>query len=174
MSCKTKNCGCIDTGLKTPSPCPHDIPNCPNANPCAETFSDCCIIHNGDTILDSQITQGMPLCEALQILTLMITNPGCVAVGATCQSVIGLHSIAITATTIKVGWTPLIATSYEVYYKPSSSSTWLINPTIPATQLFDTVGLLTPNTLYDIKVGSKCGQGPDCFSVTIQVLTKTS
>lgn len=72
-NCKTKKCGCLDVGLTTPSPCPHDQYECPNPEPCAETFSDCCIIHDGDGIADLNIQTGDRVCDIWQKIALAIT-----------------------------------------------------------------------------------------------------
>lgn len=172
--CKTKKCGCLDTGLTTPSPCPHDIYQCPNPDPCPETFSDCCVIHDGDPIVDIGINQGMTLCEILQLMALWLTNPACADPASPCKSVLGVHSIAITATTVQVGWTiigsPL---QFEVEYREVSAMSWTVNPPVNSPLTTDTIGGLLPNTYYYIRVKAICDAG-SCYSVTILVKTKES
>lgn len=74
--CKTKKCGCLDTGLTTPTPCAHDTPECPNPDPCSETFSDCCIVHNGDGIAELNIQTGDRVCDIWQKIALAIAASG--------------------------------------------------------------------------------------------------
>ena len=174
--CKTKKCGCEDKGLTTPTPCEHDTIDCPTPEPCPETFSDCCVIHNGDSIVDLNILEGDRICDILQKLTLYITNPTCADPNGACPSVIGLKSLEITTTTIKVGWYPTPnATTYQVEYRNVNSLVWLVNPAVvQSLNPVDTIGLLTPGDSYYIRVRTICGVGPsDCRSVTILVKTKT-
>lgn len=172
--CKTKPCGCEDTGLHTPTPCIHDTFECPNPDPCAETFSDCCVVHNGDGIVDLGITEGARLCDMLQIITLFLTNPNCIIPGAICQSPLGLHSITITGTTVKVGWTSAGSPSaFQVEYKLASALTWTLNPALLPTATTDTIGGLTLNSDYYIRVRATC-INTSCYSVTIHIKTKTS
>lgn len=174
-TCKTKKCGCEDKGLHTPTPCIHDTFDCPNPDPCAETFSDCCVVHNGDGIVDLGIPEGARLCDILQIITLFLTNPGCINPNSICKSVLGLHSIFITGTTVKVGWS-IIGTpiSYQVEYKLASSLTWTLNPPLGVGATTDTIGGLTVNSDYYIRVVSLCDRESACYSVTIHIKTKTS
>jgi hypothetical protein len=59
MSCSTCNnkncnnstkCGCTDSYLTSPLPCPTPV-DCPEAQPCSETFDSQCIIYTGDNII---------------------------------------------------------------------------------------------------------------------------
>jgi hypothetical protein len=59
MSCSTCNnkncnnstkCGCTDSYLTSPLPCPTPV-DCPEAQPCSETFDSQCIIYTGDKII---------------------------------------------------------------------------------------------------------------------------
>jgi hypothetical protein len=58
MSCPTCNnncnnstkCGCTDSYLTSPLPCPTPV-DCPTAQPCSETFDSQCIIYTGDNII---------------------------------------------------------------------------------------------------------------------------
>lgn len=74
--CKTKKCGCIDTGLITQPPCAHDTPACPNPDPCPETISDCCVVHNGDGIAELNIQTGDRVCDIWQKIALAIAASG--------------------------------------------------------------------------------------------------
>lgn len=183
MSCgKCNNCKnklpcsvCGDTPYSTPSSCTSGTTDCPNPDPCAETFSDACIVHTGDEIVDTGIATGDRLDVILQRLSLFVTNPGCITPGSTCLSVLGLKSTYITSNTIKLSWLPSsTATGYTVEYKPSSSSSWTLNPSIGLPDSpTDSIGGLTSGTDYDIRVSSTCSSG-SCYSVTIKVTTLTS
>lgn len=52
QSCGTceKDCGCIPTGMTTPSYCPSDTPPCPQPAPCNETFDSNCIVYTGEDL----------------------------------------------------------------------------------------------------------------------------
>jgi len=175
-SCKQKPCGCEDQGLTTPSACVHDSPNCPAPNPCAETWSDCCVIHDGPGIVDIGIEQGQSLCDTLQILTLLTTNPTCMLPGSPCRSPLAFKPTTIYPTSIKVGWLgTALAGNYQVEYKKATDVTWILNTVIAGNVFTDTIGLLSPNTDYHIRVKSLCNIGPvdaGCYSVTIIVRTK--
>ena len=173
--CKTAKCGCEDQGLTTNTPCAQDTPECPNPDPCAETFSDECIVHTGDDILDIGIIQGERLAITLQRIALFLTNPACITPGSTCLSALNLHSVTITSTTVKVAWdlSSTVDSGYIVEYKESSSPTWLTNPLVlPTAFPTDTIGALLPGTSYDIRVSTLCTAG-SCYSVTIRITTKT-
>ena len=92
---------------------------------------------------------------------------------ATCKSVLGLASTAITNSVIKLAWlTEPSATQYEVEYKLVTATSWLINPAVPQSALpTDKIGGLLANTSYHIRVKSTCPNGV-CYSVTILVTTK--
>lgn len=91
----------------------------------------------------------------------------------TCKAVLGLHSTAITTSTIALAWlTEVSATQYDVEYKLATATSWLINPTVLQSTLpTDTIGGLLPNKSYHIRVKSTCPNGT-CYSVTILVTTK--
>lgn len=175
MDCKTKKCGCLDTGLTTPTPCAHDTLACPNPDPCSETFSDCCVRHSGDTIVDINILKGEPLCVTLQKLALLITNPGCILPGATCQSTVNFHSTSISSSTINLAWDAVtVATSYTVEYREISALSWLLNPSVAILAYpVDIVGGLLPSTSYYLRVNTICASGT-CYSVTLLITTKPS
>lgn len=77
--CKSKMpCGCDDHPLGTPPPCEIGTTVCPDPEPCSETFSDCCIIHDGDGIADLNIQTGDRFCDILQKISLAISASGSV------------------------------------------------------------------------------------------------
>ncbi len=175
--CKSKiPCGCGDQGLTTGPSCAQDLPACPMPDPCPETFSDECIVHTGDTIVDLDIKKGDRWDDILQKMVLLLTNSACILPGALCQSPVGVQTIAITSSTIKVGWLPTPnATSYQVEYKTPAALTW--TPYTPVPQALypqDTIGGLASGTEYYIRVRAICGINPTtCPSVTISVKTKS-
>lgn len=176
-NCKhTSPCGCADKGLTTNPPCAVNTPECPNPDPCSETFSDECILHSGDTIVDLDIKKGDRLSDILQKMTLLLTNSACILPGAVCQSPVGFGSTAIYTSSVKLAWdaTPN-ATSYQVEYKTVAALTWTLNtPVAQSTFPTDTIGGLLPNTEYHIRVRAICGIEPTtCPSVTILVKTKS-
>jgi hypothetical protein len=52
---RCKKCGCEDTFLTSPAPCPTPA-GCPTPEPCSETFDSQCIIYTGDDILCNEDT----------------------------------------------------------------------------------------------------------------------
>ena len=179
MACNNKNCGCQDTGLTTPALC--SSPACPNPEPCPETFSDCCVIHNSDTYtyLTKEVTspftvyQGERLCDTLQRFIAYTY----------CQSTVleapyGFKSNSITATTINVSWTPLTGASYyEVYYvvvNPLGTDVLAGTVTANTTPNFTITGL-TANTQYYVYVlPYNENEDPGCASVSLILTTKSA
>jgi hypothetical protein len=48
--CGCKKCGCSDTGLITPLPCPTPL-GCPNPEPCSEVLDAQCVVYTGEPIM---------------------------------------------------------------------------------------------------------------------------
>lgn len=66
--CSKLKCGCQDTALTTPAPCPTPV-DCPTAQPCSETFDSECIIYTGADImcgLDTVVASGTNMSDALK------------------------------------------------------------------------------------------------------------
>lgn len=163
-----KPCGCKDTYNTTVNPC--DLPACPTPNPCSETFSTDCAIYTGDHIVDLDIQYGDPLSTVIQKFALLFTNSGCALPTAPCQSAVGFNSTQVTGTTIKLVWLAAInATSYQVQFKKKTDTTWTLNPSV--TTLYDTVGNLSLDTEYYVRVNSICNGGT-CTSLTLSITTK--
>lgn len=177
--CVTSLCGCEDTALTTNLNC---LPACPNPEPCAETFSDCCVVHTNDTFffyIDEETPQGFTInkgdrmCEILQKLLIYFQNPGCVDPTSACNSVVGLQSVSVTSNTINIQWNSAIgATGYILQIKLSTDPLFT-NTTLPGLITATVIGGLIPNTEYDIRIATICTNppNPDCFSVTIKVKT---
>ena len=69
MDCKHTNidCGCKDTYLTTPPPCPTPE-DCPDQQPCSEVFDAQCIVYTGADISCGQVVvvaQNTPVADAL-------------------------------------------------------------------------------------------------------------
>lgn len=167
----TKTCGCADDVTDMPLVCSQSLPACVDPEECGETFSMGCVIYRGDTIANLGITKGMKMTDVLQILILAITNAGCVYPTSPCLSVIGFHSTAIAQTTATFVWNAVVgATNYQIQYRKPSSATWIANPT--TTNTTDSIGPLTANTEYYVRVVTNCGAN-SCNSVTETITTKS-
>jgi Fibronectin type III domain len=203
MSCSTPNCNC----KKSPCGCEQGIPSapfcgaptCPNPEPCAETWSDCCVIHNGDsfTYIYNQkpvpanaktpvvnevpipisdfktgftILQGERMCDTWQRF-IAYYECGYTSV----PTPYGLKSNTITSTTINIGWTPVAsATSYDVYIAPVSTGSFTLVGTVSANTTPNiTATGLTPNTSYYMYVlAYDDNQGAySCASVSLILTT---
>lgn len=167
-SCNT-NCGCGDLPLQTCAPCTPSL--CGNGDPCPETFSAGCVVYTGDTIADLGIMKGQRVDSIIQLFSLLITNPGCAYPTSPCQSVLGLQSTTLSATTIGIKWFPVVAaTSYQTSYRATTTTSWTLNPVVPQSpNPTDLIGGLLPNTSYYIRVNTICGT--TCTSLTILVTT---
>lgn len=181
--CPQKDCGCNDTSLTTNYLCNTAAPTCPNPEPCPETFSDCCVIHNGDAFTYVNplanppaqfiIHQGERLCDTWQRFFTYYNCPN-----GSENTVYGLKSKNITSTTLTVAWTPLSLAStdyYEVFYCPVagpitfiSAGTVAYNNTTPSL----TITGLTPNTSYYVNVKVVMLAANTCSSVSLILTTK--
>jgi hypothetical protein len=75
--CTTANCGCLDTMLTTPAPCPSPI-GCPNPEPCSEVLNAECIIYTGEPIMCGAlvlIPTNTNLADALQLIVNTLCTP---------------------------------------------------------------------------------------------------
>lgn len=82
MACNHTNidCGCKDSFLTTPSPCPTPD-NCPEAQPCSEVFDAQCIVYTGDPIVcndETVVDTNTNVADALQqVVTALCTTGQC-------------------------------------------------------------------------------------------------
>jgi len=185
MACNNKNCGCKDTGMTTPFPC--YTPPCPNPEPCAETWSDCCVIHNGDSFAYVQyietvnpgprftILEGERLCDTWQRF---IAFSFC---GLDAKIVYGLKHTNITTTSLTIAWTPLTGLTsseyYEVFYSPVTTPLAFISAgTVPYNNTTPSLSIngLTPNTTYYVNIVVDGGTGTPCPSVSLILTTLPS
>jgi len=116
----------------------------------------------GDLLYPDPLVVGVPSIAA--VFTISIVE---------CKSVVGLHSTSIGSTTIDLAWfADASATSYVVEYKLSTATSWTLMAALtPVANPTETIGGLTPDTDYHIRINNICSGG-SCYSVTIIVKTK--
>ena len=103
----------------------------------------------------------------MRLLALFFLVVAGYTVKAQCSAPTGLTTSPITAMTGTARWAPVSgATSYDVEFKPASSSTWTL-------YLYHTTGLqcifssgVEPNTTYDWRVLANCASGSSSYSQT--------
>ena len=101
----------------------------------------------------------------------LLSSQGCVAPsgGTSCNTPSGLAAGAITATTATLSWTAVSgATSYNVQYKPSTSSTWT---TATATTASKSLSGLTASTTYNFQVQAVCSGGSSAYATSSSFTT---
>ena len=93
---------------------------------------------------------------------------------ATCPVPANTGSSNITSTSAKVNWsTNNCAIGYQVKYKVSGSSTWLI-ANVNSNTGFKSISGLSPNTAYKWKVRSKCTSNPVAYSAFSSIKSFTT
>lgn len=75
--------------------------------------------------------------------------------GTNCDAPIGLFTSNLTGTSAKLNWTAVGTNTYDVDYKPATSSTW-INAATATTATSLTISGLTANTEYDWRIRTNC------------------
>ena len=73
--CSTAKCGCQDTMLTTPVPCPSPIA-CPDPEPCSEVLNAECIVYTGEPIMCGAVVL-IPTNTNLADALLLIVNNMC-------------------------------------------------------------------------------------------------
>lgn len=93
------NCGCKDSFLTTPAPCPTPE-GCPDPQPCSEVFDAQCIVYTGDPIIcneDTVVATNDTVAEALnQVVDYFCENSG----GGTTTIVEAGDNVTVTEVTI--------------------------------------------------------------------------
>jgi hypothetical protein len=67
---KCKKCGCEDSFMPSPAPCPTPI-GCPNPEPCSEVLDAQCVIYTGENIRcnnDVVVPTNTSMADALQLI----------------------------------------------------------------------------------------------------------
>ena len=80
-----------------------------------------------------------------------------------CNTPGGLSSASITATSATLSWASTGAVSYNVKYKPTSSSTWI---SVSSTSASAAVSGLSASTSYEFQVQSVCSGSSSLYSVS--------
>ena len=65
-----KKCGCEDSFMPSPAPCPTPI-GCPNPEPCSEVLDAQCVIYTGENIRcnnDVVVPTNTSMADALQLI----------------------------------------------------------------------------------------------------------
>lgn len=173
--CNTRPCGCGDSGLTTPCACTSGTANCPELNginKCAETFSDNCIYHEGDSMVEFGILKGDSLAIILQKMAIWIEQENCINGSQPCQSVLNFQSLVITSTTIKVGW-ELAGTPTTLTLQYSTDNLTWTDGILLITDTSATISGLIADTEYYIRIKTEDAVVNTCYSVTIIVTTLT-
>ncbi|MEJ5051158.1 endo-beta-N-acetylglucosaminidase H [Chryseobacterium culicis] len=75
--------------------------------------------------------------------------------GTNCDAPIGLYTSNLTGTSAKLNWSAVGANTYDIDYKPASSTTWT-NAVSATSSTSVTVSGLTANTEYDWRIRTNC------------------
>jgi len=173
MSCnKTKNCGCQDVGLHTPSPCEQGTPECPNPNPCSETFDSNCVMYNGTDSSCIEIKAGSTVQDVIELLIEKIDPFICLSCVSAVLPVSGSIDIGLTPT---LTWNDVpTATSYDIYFDQNQPPTTLIVNTSNTSYTLQTpIAPLNPSTHYYWKVVPKNSGGSAIDCPTFELTTIT-
>jgi hypothetical protein len=170
----TVPCGCQDGPFTTVPgcPCPPDI-NCPVPQKCVEKIDSACVFLNDYSIVDTGFPENATLEQMLQMISLFLTNPGCINPSSPCQSVSLVYPYLITPASIAIAWVASpTATQYQVEYKEISQIAWTLLPVqFTPTPNTAVISPLVPNSTYFIRVNTFCAVG-NCYSVTLRINTK--
>jgi hypothetical protein len=88
----------------------------------------------------------------------------------TCNVPAGLVASSLTTSSAVLAWAATGAVSYNVRYKPTTSSTWA---TVSSTGLSVTAGSLLSSTTYEFQVQSVCASGSSAYSSSTTFTTLT-
>ena len=184
--CEPKYCGCADKAIPAAPPCGQGTADCPDPEPCAETFAAECIVYTGDSMPELGITKGDRMDKVIQALGMWILNPLCQQpyqgnfnnqVPNDCVGVIDVKTETITSSSITLSWDASpTAQTYTVAWAevppPMTSLSWMSVTNLTST--VTTVANLDPSTEYYFKVTTICDEGPPtvyCESLVIKAKT---
>jgi uncharacterized membrane protein YuzA (DUF378 family) len=88
--------------------------------------------------------------------------------GGTCNIPAGLVASSITMSSVVFTWASTGAVSYNVHYKPTSSSIWT---TVSSTGLSITAYALSASTTYEFQMQSVCSAGSSSYSSSVPFTT---
>ncbi|MBK6482699.1 MAG: T9SS type A sorting domain-containing protein [Chitinophagaceae bacterium] len=102
----------------------------------------------------------------------LASSLGCTPPSTSCGTPSGLSSSSITSSSATVSWTAVSgATSYNVQYKLSSSSTWT---TTTSTTTSKSLTGLTASTTYNYQVQAVCASGSSAYSTAASFTTSST
>lgn len=128
------------------------------------------------TVPNNVTTQARVKIEAVGNIFYDISNTNFTISGTppTCTAPAGLASSGITATAATVSWTAVSgASSYDVDYKTTASSTW-INAATATTSTSVNLSGLTALTTYDWRVRANCASGSSTYTAAQFTTTGTT
>lgn len=182
--CEAKYCGCADRAILAAPPCGQGTADCPDPEPCAETFSAECIVYLGEDLPELNISKGDRMDKVIQAIGMWIINPNCFKpfdsifnnqVPNDCIAAIDVKTVSVTSSSVTLSWDESpTAISYKVAWaevpNPSVALVWT---SVNTTNTTATIALLDPNTEYYFKVVTVCDDSPSvtCDSLVIKVKT---
>ncbi|MCS6991523.1 MAG: M43 family zinc metalloprotease [Chitinophagales bacterium] len=102
----------------------------------------------------------------------LASSLGCTPPSTSCATPTGVTASSITSSSATISWGAVSgASSYNVQYKPSSSSTWT---TISSSSTSVTLTGLTASTTYNVQVQAVCSGGSSAYSSQVSFTTSSS
>ena len=103
----------------------------------------------------------------------LLSSPGCQPPSSNCGTPSGLAASSITQTSATVSWGAVSgANTYNLQWKPASSSTWTTVSGITGTS--SNLSGLTANTAYNYQVQAVCSAGSGNYSAAASFTTQSS
>lgn len=173
QSCGTceKDCGCIPTGMTTPSYCPSDNPPCPEPAPCNETFDSNCIVYTGADLPCIDVATGDSVQTIITTLNDLLEPFFCLQ--CTTLMVPANASTNVAYDQVLTWGAVQGATSYNVYFGTSPTNPPLVSTGQVGTSYTPLYPFLE-NTTYYWKVVPINAGGPATNCPTYSFTTKTN